>query len=89
MRACFKSLLVLVGIVLVSGCDQSSSDQLFTKVNSRTTGIDFKNTLRESEEFNVLNYGYFYNGGGVAIGDLNNDGLADLAETEVMDSYGD
>ncbi len=42
------------------------------------TGIDFQNTLTNSEEFNIFNYRNFYNGGGVAIGDINNDDLPDL-----------
>ncbi len=42
------------------------------------TGIDFENTLVEDTTFNFLNYLYFYNGGGVAAGDVNNDGLDDL-----------
>ena len=46
--------------------------------------MNFKNTLGESEAFNVLNYGYFYNGGGVAIGDINNDGLPDIYFTGNM-----
>ncbi len=44
----------------------------------QTTGVDFINQLRETEQENVLAFEYFYNGGGVAVGDLNNDGLADL-----------
>lgn len=54
------------------------SDTLFDALPASKTGIAFKNILRETEDFNVLNYGYFYNGGGVAIGDLNNDGLPDI-----------
>lgn len=42
------------------------------------TGVRFFNKLEESADFNVLKYGYFYNGGGVATGDFNNDGLPDL-----------
>ena len=51
---------------------------------SRVTGINFKNPLKETEQFNVLNYGYLYNGGGVAIGDINNDGLSDIYFTGNM-----
>ena len=43
-----------------------------------TTGIDFQNTLRDTEEENVYTFRNFYNGAGVGIGDFNNDGLADL-----------
>ncbi|MEN1786030.1 MAG: VCBS repeat-containing protein, partial [Bacteroidota bacterium] len=49
-----------------------------------STGVDFENLLLETEEFNVLKYGYMYNGGGVAIGDINNDGLPDIYFTGNM-----
>ncbi|HTH58084.1 MAG TPA: VCBS repeat-containing protein [Cyclobacteriaceae bacterium] len=42
------------------------------------TGIDFTNTLKEDTTFNIIEYLYFYNGGGVAVGDINNDGLVDV-----------
>ena len=42
------------------------------------TGINFSNTVHDTKELNILNYRNFYNGGGVAIGDINNDGLADV-----------
>jgi hypothetical protein len=42
------------------------------------TGIQFSNMLTDSPEFNVYKYRNYYNGGGVAIGDINNDGLADV-----------
>lgn len=42
------------------------------------TGIDFANTLRETPQLNIIEYLYYYNGGGVAVGDINNDGLEDL-----------
>ena len=51
---------------------------------SSVTGINFINPLQETEQFNVLNYGYLYNGGGVAIGDINNDGLSDIYFTGNM-----
>ena len=56
----------------------AGEDTLFTHLPSSQTGIKFQNTLRETEDFNVMKYGYFYNGGGVAIGDVNNDGLPDI-----------
>ncbi|WP_097128125.1 VCBS repeat-containing protein [Spirosoma fluviale] len=56
----------------------TKKDTLFEKHTSSQTNITFANTLSESPEFNVLKYGYFYNGGGVAAADFNNDGLVDL-----------
>ncbi len=61
-----------------------SADKMFTLMPSSVTGINFKNPLKETEQFNVLNYGYLYNGGGVAIGDINNDGLSDIYFTGNM-----
>jgi hypothetical protein len=57
---------------------------MFTLLSPSQTGINFKNILKETEEFNVLKYGYLYNGGGVSIGDVNNDGLPDIYFTGNM-----
>ncbi|MFM9836618.1 MAG: VCBS repeat-containing protein [Cyclobacteriaceae bacterium] len=57
---------------------------LFFKTNSKETGISFINEVIDGEKFNVLTYRNFYNGGGVAIGDINNDGLADIYFTANM-----
>ena len=73
-----KLLPVLFLLVLSTACQNNSSDTLFTLLKPRNTGVVFENTLRETDAFNVLNYGYFYNGGGVAVGDINNDGLPDI-----------
>ena len=48
--------------------------------------IHFKNTVKESLYFNFLNYAYIYNGGGVAVGDINNDGLEDVYFTSNQES---
>src|SRR5215217_3838232 len=50
----------------------------FDLLTSEKTGIDFSNTLKPTKDFNIFYYMYFYNGGGVGAGDLNNDGLVDL-----------
>ncbi|SHN28315.1 Repeat domain-containing protein [Cyclobacterium lianum] len=60
--------------------------QGFEKLPPRKTGVKFQNNLREDEFSNILTYEYFYNGGGVAIGDINNDGLDDLFFTGNMSS---
>ncbi len=68
-------------VALVSfSCSKSpeSTPTLFEDLPTSHTGIDFQNTLTNSEEFNIFNYRNFYNGGGVAIGDINNDNLPDL-----------
>ena len=75
-----RLLLLLISCTLWS-CDRSAEPGMFTSLGSTRTGVNFKNTLRETEAFNVLNYGYFYNGGGVAVGDINNDGLPDIYMT--------
>ncbi|NOQ72323.1 MAG: hypothetical protein GQ574_10005 [Crocinitomix sp.] len=50
----------------------------FEAVSPATSGIDFANKFEETEERNYYNFEYIYNGGGVAVGDINNDGLQDL-----------
>ena len=51
---------------------------LLNKLSEKISGIDFKNILTEDLEHSIINYIYFYNGGGVSAGDINNDGLPDL-----------
>ena len=71
-----KRLILGLLIISLSACQRK--DTLFEKLSSSETNITFNNALQESVEFNVLKYSYFYNGGGVAAGDFNNDGLIDL-----------
>ena len=51
---------------------------LFELLTPKQTNIKFENHISETENLNVLAYEYFYNGGGVAVGDINNDGLEDI-----------
>ncbi|MBO6794927.1 MAG: VCBS repeat-containing protein [Balneolaceae bacterium] len=62
-------------VMLLTAC---SGNTRFEKIPPSTSGVDFENTLVEDTTFNFLNYLYYYNGGGVAAGDINNDGLDDL-----------
>ncbi len=52
--------------------------QLFQSMDSTETGIGFINSVKDSASFNIFNFRNFYNGGGVGIGDINNDGLPDV-----------
>jgi hypothetical protein len=70
-----KKILLLFCTVLLFSCSKSTKFQL---LNSRQTGIDFKNTIVESDSMNVMKYEYIYNGAGIGIGDLNGDGLEDI-----------
>jgi enediyne biosynthesis protein E4 len=72
MRILYGSLLLLL-----LACN-SVDKQQFTKLTKGETGVDFRNRLEDSEDMNVLRYIYFYNGAGVATGDVNNDGRPDL-----------
>ena len=73
-----KKFLVfyLVIQLLFSSCHQP--DTLFINLSADKTNIHFENKLQDQHLFNILYYLYFYNGGGVSIGDINNDGLPDI-----------
>jgi enediyne biosynthesis protein E4 len=77
-----KYLLIVLVFTIATSC--KSDNKIFTSLSKSETGINFRNILQESEELNVLNYMYFYNGGGVAVGDVNNDGLTDVLFTGNM-----
>ncbi|MFN8258343.1 MAG: VCBS repeat-containing protein [Bacteroidales bacterium] len=71
-----KNYLLPLGFLLVLfAC---SNPQRFELMSSGHTGIDFKNTITETDSFHVISYEYIYNGAGVGVGDLNNDGLQDI-----------
>jgi len=85
--------LLFIGGLALAGCGRRSGDKeagdtggnpLFTLLSPEQTHVDFSNTLTEGLNTNVLMYEYFYNGGGVATGDLNGDGLPDLYFTGNM-----
>lgn len=69
--------LSAIGLWGLLSCHQQS-DPLFVKLTAEETGVDFVNRSLDKKNFNIFNYRNFYNGGGVAIGDVNNDGLPDL-----------
>lgn len=76
--------LLLLPIALALTNDLSAQGTLFEPISSKSTGVQFKNMLKETPKSNVLTYEYFYNGGGTAIGDFNNDGKDDIYFTGNM-----
>ncbi|MDE0598293.1 MAG: CRTAC1 family protein, partial [Dokdonia donghaensis] len=73
-------VLLWIALIIVS-CTRETVDEslpLFKTPPGHSTGVTFANTLAESDSLNILDYLYFYNGGGVAVGDINNDGLQDI-----------
>jgi len=72
-----KILPGIIVILLLFGC-HSNEGELFNNPTAGETGLSFENTLVETDDLNILDYLYFYNGGGVAVGDINNDGLTDI-----------
>ena len=67
-------------IIILSGCkkNESSKASLFSLLPPSYTGVTFANTVTENDSMNLILNEYLYNGGGVAIGDVNNDDLPDL-----------
>lgn len=74
----FASLLFLSVLTAIVSCDSKKERPLFKLRSPAETGIYFTNTIIENDSVNLLDYEYVYNGGGVAVIDINNDGLSDL-----------
>ncbi|WP_299125963.1 VCBS repeat-containing protein [uncultured Winogradskyella sp.] len=76
--------LTLVAIFLLLACSDDAENvtdtpnYVLNKLSEEVTGVDFSNIVSEDAEHSIINYIYYYNGGGVASGDVNNDGLTDL-----------
>jgi len=79
-----KLIFLVCPVIVLLTAVPSHAQPLFQLLPSKETNIKFSNDLNETENLNVLAYEYFYNGGGVAVGDLNNDGLPDIFFTGNM-----
>mgnify|MGYP003700619789 CR=1 FL=1 len=94
MKNTLRILAMLLCVVIMFSCNpvnevkkkEPTGDTLFTLLRSEQTNVHFKNEITETADFNVLNYYYTYNGGGVAVGDVNNDGFDDLYFTSNQQS---
>ncbi|MEQ8474165.1 MAG: VCBS repeat-containing protein [Marinoscillum sp.] len=73
-----KSILIIFSFYFLSCEQQVPEPTMFELVDSKKTGITFVNELVYSDSFNIIDYLYYYNGGGLAVGDINNDGLEDI-----------
>lgn len=65
-------------LFMISAIAQTPRKTMFRPVPSAESGVNFTNILRESPVLNIITYEYYYNGGGVGLGDFNNDGLIDI-----------
>jgi hypothetical protein len=72
-----RRVIILWCFILIVAC-QTNDKTLFTKIDPEDSGLDFRNDIFDTEQFNIINEQYIYNGGAVAIGDFNNDGLQDI-----------
>ena len=74
-----KYLILFVLLFSFVGCKEiQKKDLLFSSLDAEKTGITFENKVSNLHDFNIFGYRNFYNGGGVAIGDINNDNLVDV-----------
>ncbi|MDQ2753513.1 MAG: VCBS repeat-containing protein, partial [Bacteroidota bacterium] len=71
-----KTILIAAACLLLFSCKNKAT--LFKKLSSSHTGITFNNVIKENDSINPIDLEFLYNGGGVAVGDFNNDGLPDL-----------
>ena len=84
-----KIILWVLALTILYACSSEKGEitpekKIFHQLSSDSTGIDFKNILTENDSLNYFTYGYIYMGGGVSVGDINNDGLIDLFFTGNM-----
>jgi hypothetical protein len=89
IQALLKQIVAPVLLILLFGCQadpvvKEETNTLFQKLEADATGVDFENKLSYDDDFNIFTYRNYYNGGGVAIGDINNDGLSDIFFTANM-----
>jgi len=82
-----RLVYTLLSLLLICSCQENESKPpLFQLLDNEDLGIDFINQLKYDRDFNVYRYRNYYNGGGVALGDVNNDGWLDIYFTANLES---
>ncbi len=78
-----QAIYLILGVILLFGCSAEYEKEplRFVPINAEHSQINFQNTIIENDSINVIDFQYCYNGGGVGVGDFNNDGLPDLVFT--------
>src|SRR5256884_2092800 len=80
-----RSILLLAALALAA-CGRAREPRLFERLPPERSGVTFVNRLPDDTAFSILDYMYYYDGGGVAVADVNNDGLPDLYFTSNLGS---
>src|SRR5690242_1416196 len=85
LPAHYRLIKIILIAATLSACschqatEQAGVQPVFNKIASDKSGVHFTNTVEENGgKNNYENFAYVYNGGGVAVGDINNDGLPDI-----------
>ena len=84
MRHIYILMLLIITVsckndsTTIENKNEKTNHNLFSKVGVENSKIHFKNNIKESMDFNFLNYPYLYTGAGLAVGDIDNDGLQDV-----------
>lgn len=78
MKRLYPIILCVLTLYACGDISEKQTPALFEKVEAASSGVDFLNKLEYDSKFNIFTYRNFYNGGGVALGDVNNDGLLDI-----------
>lgn len=78
--------LVLMSLLLLQSCtsDENPNGKLFESISAQKSNVDFINNIVENQDINFYKHQYLYNGGGVGLGDINNDGLLDIYFTSTQ-----
>ncbi|SDE75335.1 Repeat domain-containing protein [Pricia antarctica] len=74
----FRYITVVLFLIFSYGCTDSEDSTRFVKIDSSKSGLDFNNQLSENDSINIIDSEFVYNGAGVALGDLNGDGMDDV-----------